>query len=264
MTKALAKIKGTKDSFDATEARCKSNGAINVNRGTADSMKAHAESSSRMIEKTLDVESMASLICPVEGCDYAKVQLYSTAVADVILQHHLATVHPAQARKGFSMFLKECDTPPGQEQDTLPGRERDTLPGEQHETLPGEEQVTLPGQEQATLPGQKQDTLPGQKETLCRDIKKTRACFNATEMLCSPKQTMSHEAVQEKHQVQKCTTVKDRVCKTTYDIDMTTKNVQRHCKDKETTVNNVICRYTFKIDPKKANSHSYTQDCTPV
>jgi hypothetical protein len=91
------------------------------------------------------------------------------------------------------------------------------------------------------------------------DLKKERACFNVTELLCSLKQTIGYEAVQEKYQVQKCTTVKDRVCDTTYNIDVTTRDdyqccdiESQYCEDQETVVNDVVCKYTFKIDCKKA------------
>jgi hypothetical protein len=69
----------------------------------------------RKIDAT-DVETTASAICPVEGCNFAKAQLYSTAVAAGIMQHYLESIHPAQAQKWFD------DTLPAQKQKTLPGQ----------------------------------------------------------------------------------------------------------------------------------------------
>jgi hypothetical protein len=63
-----------------------------------------ARSSSKMIGRILDTENTASAIFPLEGCNYERVQLYSTAVADIILQHHLALVHPVLARKKFTVM----------------------------------------------------------------------------------------------------------------------------------------------------------------
>jgi hypothetical protein len=142
-----------------------------------------------------------------------------------------------------------------QDRKTTPEQEEDALPGQVDDTPPRQEQVTLPGQERETPPGQQHDTLPGQKVTRRQDTptrqkgsswglaattatrdrtgathtKKERACLNVTETRRRLKQTTGYEAAQETYQVQKCTTIKDRVCNTPYAIDVTTKdNYQYH------------------------------------
>merc|ERR1712226_1289068 len=85
-----------------------------------------------------------------------------------------------------------------------------------------------------------------------------QVCFNVNEMLCSLKQKTDYDAVQEKYQVQKCTTIMDRVCDTNYNLDVVTEDdyqcidlAGHYCEDIEVAVQDVVCKYTFKFDCKK-------------
>merc|ERR1712226_1266791 len=90
------------------------------------------------------------------------------------------------------------------------------------------------------------------------DIQMDQVCFNVNEMLCSLKQKTDYDAVQEKYQVQKCTTIMDRVCDTNYNLDVVTEDdyqcidlAGHYCEDIEVAVQDVVCKYTFKFDCKK-------------
>jgi len=90
------------------------------------------------------------------------------------------------------------------------------------------------------------------------DNQMARVCLNVTEMLCSLQQKIDYKAVQENYKVQKCTTVRDRVCDTTYHIAVTTKDdyqcidlESQYCEDKEAVVNDVVCKFTFNFNCNK-------------
>merc|ERR1712226_237464 len=122
------------------------------------------------------------------------------------------------------------------------------------------------------------------------EVEMDRVCFNVDELLCSLQQKTDYEAVQERYQVQKCTTLMDRVCDTNYNLDVVTEDdyqcidlESEHCEDVEVAVNDVVCKYTFKFDCKKpkrgeggygmekactkepeAKRYSYHKDCKKV
>merc|ERR1712042_25241 len=52
-----------------------------------------------------------------------------------------------------------------------------------------------------------------------------RVCFNVNELVCSLVENIYYETLEETYQVQRCFTGKDRVCDTTYKIDMTTRMI---------------------------------------
>merc|ERR1712179_648777 len=49
-------------------------------------------------------------------------------------------------------------------------------------------------------------------------------CFDVNELVCDLVEAIHYETLEETYQVQRCFTGKDRVCDTTYKIDMTTKD----------------------------------------
>jgi len=90
------------------------------------------------------------------------------------------------------------------------------------------------------------------------EVETDRVCFNVEELLCSLEQKTDYEAVQEKYQVQKCTTLLDRVCDTNYNLDVVTEDdyqcidlEDQYCEDVEVMVNDVVCKYSFKFECKK-------------
>merc|ERR1711964_559066 len=108
-----------------------------------------------------------------------------------------------------------------------------------------------------------------------------RVCFDVNELVCDLVEAIHYETLEETYQVQRCFTGKDRVCDTTYKIDMTTKiqvevcktDVHRYCEK----FSNIfpfpveeqnchfepkkICELEMKTRPKKAKKYSYTKDC---
>jgi len=91
------------------------------------------------------------------------------------------------------------------------------------------------------------------------ETKVDRVCFNVNELLCSLKEKIDYDTITEEYQVQKCTVVKDRVCDTTFDIDVNPRDdfqctdvESLFCEDpKEVTVNDVVCKHTFEFDCNK-------------
>merc|ERR1711881_794363 len=76
-----------------------------------------------------------------------------------------------------------------------------------------------------------------------------RVCFDVNELVCDLVEAVHYETLEETYQVQRCFTGKDRVCDTTYKIDMTTKddyqctNVETpNCYMEEKIINDVTCR----------------------
>merc|ERR1712013_726616 len=60
-----------------------------------------------------------------------------------------------------------------------------------------------------------------------------RVCFDVNELVCDLVEAIHYETFEETYQVQRCFTGKDRVCDTTYKIDMTTKD-DYQCTNVET------------------------------
>merc|ERR1712142_277906 len=60
-----------------------------------------------------------------------------------------------------------------------------------------------------------------------------RVCFDVNELVCDLVEAIHYETLEETYQVQRCFTGKDRVCDTTYKIDMTTKD-DYQCTNVET------------------------------
>merc|ERR1711936_421837 len=65
------------------------------------------------------------------------------------------------------------------------------------------------------------------------ETKIERVCFDVNELVCDLVEAVHYETLEETYQVQRCFTGKDRVCDTTYKIDMTTKD-DYQCTNVET------------------------------
>merc|ERR1711909_74465 len=85
--------------------------------------------------------------------------------------------------------------------------------------------------------------LPNPSETARVSLK-----LMSSELVCDLVEAIHYETLEETYQVQRCFTGKDRVCDTTYKIDMTTKddyqctNVETpNCYMEEKVINDVTC-----------------------
>merc|ERR1711955_194987 len=98
-----------------------------------------------------------------------------------------------------------------------------------------------------------------------------RVCFDVNELVCDLVEAIHYETLEETYQVQRCFTGKDRVCDTTYKIDMTTKddyqctNVETpNCYMEEKVINDVTCTNSVEFDCKRDKSTKrwlWTQGC---
>jgi len=90
------------------------------------------------------------------------------------------------------------------------------------------------------------------------ETKVERVCFDVVELLCGLEEKIDYDKSQEEYQVQLCTVVKDRVCDTTFDIDVNHRddfqccNVESdHCEEHEEVIYDVTCKITTEFDCKK-------------
>jgi len=88
-----------------------------------------------------------------------------------------------------------------------------------------------------------------------------RVCFDVSELVCDLVEAIHYETLEETYQVQRCFTGKDRVCDTTYKIDMTTKddyqctNVETpNCYMEEKIINDVTCTNSVEFKCKRDKS----------
>merc|ERR1712179_251046 len=79
--------------------------------------------------------------------------------------------------------------------------------------------------------------------------------------VCDLVEAIHYETLEETYQVQRCFTGKDRVCDTTYKIDMTTKddyqctNVETpNCYMEEKVINDVTCTDSVEFNRKRDKS----------
>merc|ERR1712025_465079 len=92
-----------------------------------------------------------------------------------------------------------------------------------------------------------------------------RVCFDVNELVCDLVEAIHYETLEETYQVQRCFTGKDRVCDTTYKIDMTTKddyqctNVETpNCYMEEKVINDVTCTNSVEFNCKRDKSTKTT------
>ena len=88
-----------------------------------------------------------------------------------------------------------------------------------------------------------------------------RVCFDVNELVCDLVEAIHYETLEETYQVQRCFTGKDRVCDTTYKIDMTTKDDYQctnletpNCYMEEKVINDVTCTNTVVFNCKRDKS----------
>jgi len=88
-----------------------------------------------------------------------------------------------------------------------------------------------------------------------------RVCFDVNELVCDLVEAIHYETLEETYQVQRCFTGKDRVCDTTYKIDMTTKDDYQctnletpNCYMEEKVINDVTCTDSFEFNCKRDKS----------
>ena len=90
------------------------------------------------------------------------------------------------------------------------------------------------------------------------EAKMERQCFDVHELVCGLQEKLEYFTLQEDYQVQLCSVVKDRICDTTYDIDVNTRddfqccNLEyEHCEDKDAVLNDVTCKKTVEFQCRK-------------
>merc|ERR1711970_1230365 len=93
------------------------------------------------------------------------------------------------------------------------------------------------------------------------ETKVERVCFDVNELVCDLVEAIHYETLEETYQVQRCFTGKDRVCDTTYKIDMTTKddyqctNVETpNCFMEKKVINDVTCTNSVEFNCKRDKS----------
>jgi len=88
------------------------------------------------------------------------------------------------------------------------------------------------------------------------DEDEDRECFEVTELLCSLVESVDYEVIQEPYTVQRCTTTKDRICDTVYDMSETTKD-DFQCVD----IENPTCYEEEKIIKDRTCIYSVDFEC---
>jgi len=90
------------------------------------------------------------------------------------------------------------------------------------------------------------------------ETKAERECFGVKEFICGLKERVDFDTINEEFQVQRCTIVKDRVCDTTFDIDVIERDdfqccdvESEKCEDKEEVIDDVTCKTTVDFECSK-------------
>jgi len=85
-----------------------------------------------------------------------------------------------------------------------------------------------------------------------------RSCFKVQEIMCSLKEHVHYDSVDETYKVSKCTNVKDRVCDTIYNSKVMTKDDYQcleletpRCHVEEKEIMEEICKYSTEFDCSK-------------
>merc|ERR1712083_697144 len=91
-----------------------------------------------------------------------------------------------------------------------------------------------------------------------------RKCYDVTELLCSLKENVQYEEIPAVFTVQKCHNVKERVCDTVYETELTERDdfkcvkvVNPYCAVKEHTVYDKTCRNLVHFDCKAQGYGTY-------
>jgi len=90
------------------------------------------------------------------------------------------------------------------------------------------------------------------------ETKAERKCFDVKELVCGLVEKVDYFTVQEDYLVQVCSTVKERVCDTTFQIDANTRddfqctNLEfEQCEDAESVLRDVTCKKTIEFQCRK-------------
>merc|ERR1712098_610796 len=94
--------------------------------------------------------------------------------------------------------------------------------------------------------------------------KQERKCFDVNELLCSLKENVQYEEIPAVFTVQKCHKMKERVCDTVYETELTEMvpvPVERqNCHDEIKKV----CELEERSQPKQVKKYVYHKECRPV
>jgi len=85
-----------------------------------------------------------------------------------------------------------------------------------------------------------------------------RKCFDVQELVCGLQEKVDYFTLQEEYMVQVCSTVKERICDTTFDINLNTRddfqctNLEyEQCEDAESVLMDVTCMKTVEFQCRK-------------
>merc|ERR1712126_468301 len=106
--------------------------------------------------------------------------------------------------------------------------------------------------------------VAGKKCKAIHTSKQERKCFDVNELLCSLKENVQYEEIPAVFTVQKCHKMKERVCDTVYETELTEKVdykcitiVNPYCAKKDRTVYDKTCRTMVNFDCKAQGGNSY-------
>merc|ERR1712141_597388 len=106
--------------------------------------------------------------------------------------------------------------------------------------------------------------MGGKKCKAIHTTKQDRKCFDINELLCSLKETVQYEEIPAVFTVQKCHKMKERVCDTVYETELTEKDdykclniVNPYCAKKDRTVYDKTCRTMVNFDCKAHGGNTY-------
>jgi len=101
------------------------------------------------------------------------------------------------------------------------------------------------------------EDVMGKKCKAIKSSKHERKCYDVTELLCSLKENVQYEEIPAVFTVQKCHNVKERVCDTVYETEITERDdfkcvnvINPYCAVKEHTVYDKTCRNLVLFDCK--------------
>merc|ERR1712198_492574 len=106
--------------------------------------------------------------------------------------------------------------------------------------------------------------VAGRKCKAIHTSKQERKCFDVNELLCSLKENVQYEEIPAVFTIQKCHKMKERVCDTVYETELTEKDeykcitvVNPYCAMKDRTVYDKTCRTMVNFDCKAQGGNSY-------
>merc|ERR1711981_695563 len=108
------------------------------------------------------------------------------------------------------------------------------------------------------------EDVQGKKCKAIKSSKHERKCYDVTELLCSLKENVQYEEIPAVFTVQKCHKIKERVCDTVYETELTERDdfkcvkvTNPYCALKEHTVYDKTCRTLVHFDCKASDYGPY-------